>query len=185
MGVLNMSEIEQLRQRIAALESKLAAAKKFADDEEEETEEKTARDKLAAEIADLERRLNADDEDEAEAEAEEKEAKSKKADEDEDEGDAEEKEAKRASEIDPGIEDEITTDKYRELQRLQHGTELTTDTMMLQVAPTESEYKETLKLASARLDRVANYLEKHGYRALAFRVDKIADAIDAKIKEGK
>jgi hypothetical protein len=183
MGVLNMSEIEQLRQRIAALESKLAAVKKFADDEEEETEEKTARDRLAAEIAALERRLNADDEDEAEEEK--KEAKSKKADEDDDEGDTEEKEAKRASEIDTGIEDEITTDKYRELQRLQHGTELTTDTMMLQVAPTESEYKETLKLASARLDRVANYLEKHGYRALAFRVDKIADAIDAKIKEGK
>jgi hypothetical protein len=43
-----------------------------------------------------------------------------------------------------------------------------------------------LKSASARLDKVAEYLEKNGRRELAFRIDKIADAIDAKVKqEGK
>ena len=50
-----MSEMEQLKQRIAALESKLAAKK--AEDKDEECEET----KLASEIEALEKRLAADD----------------------------------------------------------------------------------------------------------------------------
>ena len=38
-----------------------------------------------------------------------------------------------------------------------------------------------MKKASERLDRVAEYLEKHGRRELAFRIDKIADALDSRI----
>ena len=167
-----MSDIERLKQRIAALEA--ALANRRAEDAEDEVADEDSTDMLAARIEALDRQLKAEDE---EAE-EEKEA----ADAIEDDAGVEDK---KASEFMRGIEDEITKDRLREVERLQHGTELTTDTGMLQVSPTRSEYKEKLKLASARLDRIADYLEKHGYRELAFRVDKIADACDAKIKEGE
>ena len=161
-----MSDMQKLEQRVAALEASLAekAGKKAADVDEDD--EKKA--SLRSEIAALEKRLGADDDDDDGCKAAEE----------------EKTEEKTASEIDPsGIEEEITNDRHREVERLQHGTELATDTMMLQVAPTRSEYQARLKLASARLDRVANYLEKNGRRELAFRIDKIADAIDDKVKQ--
>lgn len=159
-----MSEMELLKQRIAALESTLAAKK--AEDKEEETEDT----KLAAEIRALEARLASDDDDE---------------DEDDDEED-EKAEEKKASEVDPkGIEEEITQDRFTEVERLEHGTELADGPSIGAVAPTKSEYVARLKQASVRLDKVAEYLENNGRRALAFRIDKIADAIDARINGGK
>lgn len=157
-----MSEMELLKQRIAALESTLAAKK--AEDKEEETEDT----KLAAEIRALEARLASDDEDEDDDEEDEK------------------AEEKKASEVDPkGIEEEITQDRFTEVEKLEHGTELADGPSVGAVAPTKSEYVARLKQASVRLDKVAEYLENNGRRALAFRIDKIADAIDARINGGK
>jgi hypothetical protein len=144
--------MDQLKQRIAALEAKLG--KKAEGDEECD-----GSGKLAAEIAALETRLADDDEDD---------------------------DGKKASEVDPsGIEEQITTDKFSEVERIQHGEELATGPSMGAVAPTRSEYVAKLRSASVRLDKVAEYLENNGRRALAYRVDKIADAIDARIKGGK
>ena len=150
-----MSEMEQLKQRMAALEAKLG---KKADEVEECDEDA----KLASEIEALEARLATDDKDEDDA-----------------------AEEKKASEVDPsGIEEEITQDKFSEVERIQHGEELATGPSVGAVAPTESEYVAKMRSASDRLDKVAEYLEKNGRRALAFRIDKIADAIDARIKGG-
>ena len=157
-----MSEMEQLKQRIAALESKLAKTEKVEASEVEASEDT----KLAAEIEALETRLASDDEDDDEED--------------------EKAEEKKASEVDPsGIEEEITQDRFTEVERLEHGTELADGPSVGAVAPTKSEYVARLKNASVRLDKVAEYLEKNGRRALAFRIDKIADAIDARIKGGK
>jgi hypothetical protein len=86
-----------------------------------------------------------------------------------------------ASEDSPGVEDEITQDSLSEVEGEAHGEEQTTDDSVNDAA-TASEYVRRLKRASARLDRVASYLEKEGRKDLALRIDKIADAIDARIK---
>ena len=188
-----MNEMEQLKQRIAALESQLANTVKAEDEKEEEDAEKTAKATLASEIMALERQLGADDEEDAE----DKKASSKKAEMCEECGknpcECEEKKAddkedeikdKKASEVDPnGVEEQITQDKFSEVEKITHGQELTTGPSMGAVAPTRSEYVARMKAASVRLDKVAEYLEKHGRRELAFRIDKIADAIDEKINE--
>jgi hypothetical protein len=88
------------------------------------------------------------------------------------------------SEVEPGVEDEITQDYLSEVQEEEHGEELTTDDSMNDAA-TASDDDEVVrfKRASARLDRVAQYLEKHGEMRLALRIDQIADAIDEAIKQ--
>ena len=92
---------------------------------------------------------------------------------------------KNASLTKPGVEDRISQDYLSEVEDEAHGEELATDKSMLDAAPTRysasEEYVSRLKRASARLDRVANYLEKHGRIELAKRIDEIADAIDARI----
>lgn len=90
-----------------------------------------------------------------------------------------------ASETRPGVEDRITQDYLSDVQGEEHGEELATDGSMLDAAPTgykaSEEYVSHLKSASARLDRVANYLQKHGRVELATRIDRIADVIDSNI----
>ena len=84
----------------------------------------------------------------------------------------------------PGIEDQIIQDYLDSVAELRPGAaELETAPSMLSVAPTE--YTARLKKASARLDHVAAYLEKNGRIELAFRIDKISDAIEARIKGGQ
>jgi hypothetical protein len=89
-----------------------------------------------------------------------------------------------ASEATPGIEDEITQDSFKEVEEEAHGVELTTGDSMLDVAPTghtaSEEYVARLVKASTRLDRVASYLERQGNIELAERIDKIADTIDVR-----
>ena len=137
----------------------MAKSTKAEDNETEECEES----KLAKEISALEQRIAEEDEEKEDDEGE-----------------------KKASEVDPsGIEEEITTDKFSEVERVTHGEELADASSVSGVAPTESEYVARLKQASVRLDKVAEYLEKNGRRALAYRIDKVADAIDAQIKGGK
>lgn len=151
------NEMQQLRDRIASLEAMLAGRKGAADKQEDE------KGKLAAEIEAFEKRLAADDDT---CKAEDK------------------KEEKKASEVDPnGIEEQITQDKFTEVEKITHGEELATGPSMGAVAPTKSEYVARLKSASVRLDKVADYLEKHGRRELAHRLDVIADEIDEKIKQ--
>lgn len=166
-------DMVKLEQRVASLEKRLVAEKC---DECDETESKEAsqRNTLLAAIASLETRLASDDKDEDD-----------KAKEDIKAADAEMKEEKedekKASELDPnGIEEQITQDSFSEVEGLAHGTELTDAPSMNELA--RKAYVAKLKNASTRLDRVAEYLEKHGRRELAFRIDKIADAIDSKIK---
>lgn len=172
-----MSDMEQLEKRVAALESRLAV-----ETEEDETKkEASRRNALLAEIASLESRLASDeDSDETSEEktaADEECDKEEKTAADEDMTDEE----KTASLLDPdGIEEQITQDYLSEVQDIVHGTELTDAPSMNELA--RKAYVTKLKNASARLDRVAEYLEKHGRRELAFRVDKIADAVDSKIK---
>ena len=90
----------------------------------------------------------------------------------------------KASEMSPGIEDEINQDYLDDVAKLRPGAvELSTAPSMLSVAPTE--YTARLKKASARLDAVADYLEKNGRTELAFRIDKISDAIEARINGGQ
>ena len=84
-----------------------------------------------------------------------------------------------ASEDKPGIEDEITQDYLNDVVEERGKEGLATEPSMLDAAPTG--YVARLKSASARLDRVATHLEKQGRKKLAFRVDTIADAIDARI----
>ena len=90
----------------------------------------------------------------------------------------------QASLTKPGIEDQITQDYLDDVAELRPGAEeLSTAPSMLSVAPTE--YTARLRKASTRLDTVAEYLEKNGRTELAFRIDKISDAIEARIKGGQ
>jgi hypothetical protein len=96
--------------------------------------------------------------------------------------DLEEEDIVYASETEPGIEDEITQDYLDDvLEEEKEPDNIVTDESMLDTAPTG--YVARLKSASARLDRVADYLEKQGRKELALRIDKISDAIDARIKK--
>jgi hypothetical protein len=81
-----------------------------------------------------------------------------------------------------GIEDEITQDRFTEVEEEEHGTELTSAPSTLDVMKPGSDLVRW-KRASARLDRVAAYLEKHNELRLALRIDQISDAIDAAINE--
>lgn len=172
-----------LQAEIARLQNKLASksqapAKKTAS-------EKTAARQVLAEIEDMEETIagmyaDDDSEDEDDDDA----ITADDDDDDDDDDDEEEDEEKTASLGQPGIEDEITDDKFHEVERVRPETTVqTSGPSMLSVAPTK--YMARLKEASARLDRVAGYLEKHGRNKLAFRIDKIADAIDAQIKKAE
>jgi hypothetical protein len=156
-------DMTNLARRVAALESRFAADK---DDSADEADKKEASERqvLAAQIEALELKLKAADDSDDE-EIDEK---------------VDEKDEKKASLVDPdGVEEQITQKSLTEVEDLEHGTELTTDDSMLDAAPTG--YVARLKSASARLDAVAEYLEKSGRTAMALRIDRIADSIDARV----
>jgi len=92
-----------------------------------------------------------------------------------------------ASESKPGVEDEINQDYLDDVLKLRDTPEsIVTAPSMLDVARTSSnEYVARVKTATARLDRVADYLEKQGQRKLALRIDTISDALDARIMGGR
>jgi len=150
--------IENLQARIAAIEEKLGMKASQSD----------ARKNLVAEIKSLGKRLGV------------------YAEKDEDDKDAC---ATCASEKDPsGIEEQITQDKFTEVEGITHGEELATFPSTEEAGRKSpgltvkaSDYASRLKSASERLDKVADYLEKNGRKELAFRIDKIADAIDKQI----
>ena len=159
--------------RVDALEKKLGM----------KASQEAPRSTLAAEIAAVEKSIEAmcgkDEKEEETVEA------SVTADDDDDD---DKDEATCASEKAPGIEDEITQDKFSEVEGERHGEELATFDSMEEAgrqvgrkSVASDEYVARMKKASERLDRVAEYLEKNGRRELAFRIDKIADAIDSRI----
>src|ERR1039457_1418655 len=161
-----MNEMEKLSTRIAALEAKLADGADKDKDEDKAKEASDGRKTLASEIVALERRLAAVCDEcgkpADECECEEDTAKSKKDDDkksaddtkDEDKKDEDKKDdEKKASEVDPsGIEEEITQDKFTEVEKITHGKELATGPSVGAVSPTRSEYVAKMKMASVRLD---------------------------------
>jgi hypothetical protein len=184
-----MEKSAELRAEIDRLSAKLASM----DGQPAKTAStKTAGKMLLAEIDELEEQIAgmyAADEDEDEPitadddEADEEEEPIT-ADDDDDEVPVNEEPVEvESSESAPGIEDEITQDKFREVEDTRHGTELSSGPTMRSVAPTN--YTARLMQASVRLDKVAEYLEKNGRNQLAFRIDKIADAIDSHLKQSK
>jgi hypothetical protein len=90
-----------------------------------------------------------------------------------------------ASEEDPsGAEEEITQDYLSDVVKLRGEEGLATEPSMEDAARSAGMSSvDYLKRASARLDKVATYLEKHGQVKVAYRLDKMADAIDARIKK--
>jgi len=85
---------------------------------------------------------------------------------------------------DEGVEDEITQDYLSDVVNLMGKGDLATEPSMEDAARDASMTSvDFLKRASARLDRVSNYLEKNGQVKIAFRLDKMADAVDARIKQ--
>lgn len=46
----------------------------------------------------------------------------------------------------------------------------------------KAKYASMIKEATERLDKVAGYLEKHGRKQLAYRLDRVSDALEAKLK---
>lgn len=96
---------------------------------------------------------------------------------------------KTASLVDPsGIEEECNQDRFHTVEHITHGEELVdADSMEAvgrQVGRGTTASVDMLKQASVRLDRVAEYLEKCGNTKLALQIDKIADAVDARINGG-
>jgi hypothetical protein len=165
-GICMSIDITNLAKRVAALESRIAASDKKEEDsaEEVDTKEASERQVLAAQIEALELKLNAADD----------------ADDEDDEKVEDKADEKKASLVDPdGVEEQITQKYLTEVEDLEHGTELATNDSTLDAAPTG--YVARLKSASARLDVVAEYLEKSGRTAMALRIDKIADSIDARV----
>ena len=183
-----MEKSAELRAEIDRLSAKLASM----DGQPAKTAStKTAGKMLLAEIDELEEQIAgmyAADEDEDEPiTADDDEADEEPITADDDDDDEvpvnEEPVEVESSESAPGIEDEITQDKFREVEDTRHGTELSSGPTMRSVAPTN--YTARLMQASVRLDKVAEYLEKNGRNQLAFRIDKIADAIDSHLKQSK
>jgi hypothetical protein len=185
----------EVRAEIARLEQKLASMSQPAKSTSKVAQDKSASRKILAEIDELDEQIagmyasDDDDADDAEKTArtaaeddEEAFEASDDDDADDEEGDDDDApEAITSSEEEKDIEDEITQDKFKEVERTRPAGPATSGPSMLSVAPTK--YTARLQQASVRLDRVAAYLEKHGKVKLAFRIDKIADAIDTQLKQ--
>jgi hypothetical protein len=96
-----------------------------------------------------------------------------------------------ASVADPsGIEEEITDDRFSEMERLLNDESIVDEEHTFNVAPTDLRHTAGLKQASTRLDKLASYIEnqvvEHGenkqWLKVALRIDKMADGIDSRIK---
>ena len=172
--------LESLQERVAALEKKVGTV----------ASRGSVRDSLIAEINHLEKKLGSymDDDNVIPGDGGVAEPTDELSASDDDDDD----DCLNASLKDPsGIEEEITQDRFKEVKGEEHGEELASAESMLalgrQVGKKQvaTDVVARLKSASVRLDKVAEYLEKHGRRELEYRIDKIADALDARINGGK
>lgn len=97
----------------------------------------------------------------------------------------EEDENTTASEVTPGVEDDMGDEANGgdpSVSKIVPGgkdVDVSTDG---EVFPTESEYVARIV---SRLDRVANYLEKKGEKRMAYRIDLLSDKLEASIKNRK
>lgn len=97
----------------------------------------------------------------------------------------EEDETTTASEVAPGVEDDMGDEANGgdpSVSKIVPGgkdVDVSTDG---EVFPTESEYVARIV---SRLDRVANYLEKKGEKRMAYRIDLLSDKLEASIKNRK
>lgn len=164
--VVDETELDEIEARLAALEESLDEEDvSLADDGEDFTED------------DVE--LVEDDDIEAE-DMSDSAVESLTGDDDDDDDDSDD--VVESSIVDPdGVEERITQDFLSEMQGITHGEQLTTAPSMLDVA--RKAYVARMRAASARLDRVAEYLEKQGKVETAYKVDRLADEIDANAKE--
>jgi hypothetical protein len=95
-----------------------------------------------------------------------------------------------ASVADPsGIEEEITDDHFSEVSRVTGDDDIPDAQHTIDVAPTELAHTANMKEASQRLDRLAQYIEQKvaagedkKWLKVAYRIDQMADSIDAQIK---
>ena len=166
------AEINRLAATLDAMDSQPA---------KKEASEKTAGRTLLAEIDDLEEKIAGMYATDEEPDPEEITADDDDAD--DDDALVEEPVEVESSETAPGIEDEITQDKFTEVEDTRPAAPQTSGPSMRSVAPTN--YTARLMQASERLDKVADYLEKNGRIQLAHRIDVIADAIDTHIQQSK
>lgn len=90
-----------------------------------------------------------------------------------------------ASEEKDGVEDEITQDYLDEMEEETDTDDVSTEDSVLDASPTKmaSSRIDRLRSASRRLDRLADYVEKHGEKRMAEKLDRIANAVDAQIKK--
>lgn len=88
-------------------------------------------------------------------------------------------EVKTASEVKPGVEDEIGDEADGGDASVSSIVDTKIDVSTdKEVFPTNSEYVAKI---TARLDRVANILEKRGMKRMALRVDQLSDKLEASI----
>ena len=107
-----------------------------------------------------------------------------------DDDDYDDEDGMYASEADPsGIEEEITDDGFSEVERLTRDTDIADAEHTFDVAETGLSHTAGLKQASARLDKLATYIEKQveagenkQWLKVALRIDQMTDSIDRRIK---
>jgi hypothetical protein len=153
-----------------------------AQDEKEEEKKAQMEDLYLDDSADLDEEMfDGDlDDDFLGCTAAEEEEESEECEEEESE-ESEEKEAKKSSEEEKGVEDTIKMPFQEVSEEVgANDGELPNEVVTKQ---TKSDYVARLVEASTRLDRVAEYLEKHGKTAAALRIDKISDALDAECRK--
>lgn len=180
---------DELEKEIAALEAGQNEPDYFySDDDEEEVEEKEA--KKAQDTIDDFFANDDEDDDDIMAEFNEVEDMISMAE----EKDEEMPVAKKSSEVQPGIEDEIhdpfseTKSEFPEFD-YSEGEDWEGDVINTSgpiepdktISPSLNAKVARMKEAVRRLDRVAAYLESKGQKKVAFRVDSISDVIEQNI----
>ena len=169
--------VEEVVEAEDSVEETTEASEDFTPDDVEVTEADEDGE-LDAVMADLE--LSSDDDDDDEDDEFDFDDDDDDDDDDEDDEDDEDRVDIESSLEDPdGLEEQITQDYLSEVQGLTDGTESLTHDSMLSVG--KKAYVAKMRRVSARLDRVADFLEKSGRVELAGRVDRIADQVDSRV----
>ena len=201
------SKTATLREEIASLERKFGTGRKAT--RQAEPPVQTERQKLASEIDELERQLEGGmymdepvgmgsymDEpvvDEATSYMDDDDFDDDFDDDDLDDDDDDlDSMLNIASEIDSsGIEEQITQDRFHEVEDLRNAEGIADADQVLDVAPTRyTASVGSLKSASVRLDKVADYVEKcaraennKDWMKLAYRIDQIGERVDTRIRK--
>ena len=90
---------------------------------------------------------------------------------------------KKASEVKPGIEDKIGDEANGGDPSVSDIVDNDIDTATDKEVYGQNTDSEYVAKITARLDRVANALEKRGMKKMAFRVDQLSDRLEASIRK--